>query len=52
VETELAAQGVRIRDNETQMNKALYTAGIDPRIKATGDPRADMLLKRFGYDPR
>ena len=52
IETELLAQGVKIRDNETLMQKALYTAGIAPRIKATGDPRADMLLKRFGYDPR
>jgi hypothetical protein len=49
VEAELAAQGVKISGTENAMRSSLVSAGADPRIKATGDPRADALLKRFGY---
>jgi hypothetical protein len=52
VETELAAQGIRIPKTENEMRTELTRAGAQTRIKVTGDPRADMLLKRFGYDPR
>jgi hypothetical protein len=52
VEAELATQGVKIPGTENAMRSALVGAGIEPRIKATTDPRADALLKRFGYDPR
>jgi len=47
IEAELAAQGVKIPPINT-----LKTALPVPRIRATGDPRADALLTRFGYDPR
>jgi hypothetical protein len=52
VEADLAAQGVKIPGTENAMKSALVSAGIEPRIKATTDPRANALLKRFGYDPR
>ena len=47
VEAELAAQGAKIPPVNT-----LKSALPVPLIKATGDPRADALLTRFGYDPR
>jgi hypothetical protein len=47
VEAELAAQGVKIPSINT-----LKSALSVPHIRATGDPRADALLTRFGYDPR
>jgi hypothetical protein len=49
VEAELAAQGVKISGTENAMRSSLVSAGADPRIQATGDTRADALLKRFGY---
>jgi hypothetical protein len=47
VEAELAAQGVKLPSINT-----LKSALSVPHIRATGDPRADALLTRFGYDPR
>lgn len=52
VTSELTKQGVTIRDSEDVMQDHLEAAGIEPQIRSTDDPRADALLKRFGYDPR
>lgn len=51
VEAELAAQGVKIPSTENALRSALVSTGVDPRIKATTDPRANALLTRFGYKP-
>jgi hypothetical protein len=51
VEAELAAQGVKIPSTENALRSALVSAGIEPRIQATADPRANALLTRFGYKP-
>ena len=47
IDAELAAQRVKLPPINT-----LKSALPVPRIKATGDSRADALLTRFGYDPR
>ena len=47
IDAELAAQRVKLPPINT-----LKSALSVPRIRATGDPRADALLTRFGYDPR
>jgi hypothetical protein len=47
IDAELAAQRVKLPPINT-----LKSALSVPHIRATGDPRADALLTRFGYDPR
>ena len=46
LEAELATQGVKLPPVSTLKSNVTI-----PRVRTTGDPRADLLLARFGYQP-